>query len=251
MGRGDHPAAGGGFAGGGSGNGGLRRGPGASNFMDLVEQSVQRSLLEEEGNPQKSYTSLARILRNMGVDKVLAHFPAERREELASLPPEQLATEYIADTALQIAGTKLQAAEGNSQKLLIEEDVVRVLARSLQATHMADRLAQKLAQFIQDFAVPAHMQEKIREELHWSALHPAKKYTRLMEIKHYSPTEFRRLTDPGQIDDVLANGELSAAHPQRGVFEFQVLGAKYILKRFNFISIVHAHITLNGQSRVN
>jgi HEAT repeat protein len=192
----------GGFAGGGGGGGngyggipGLRRGAGGSSFMELVEASVQRSLLEEEGNPQKSYTSLARILRNMGVDKVLAHFPVERQQELKSLPPEQLATEYIADTALQIAGAKLKSAEGHSQKLLIEEDVVRVLARSLQATHMADRLAQKLAQFIQDFAVPAHMQEKIREELHWSALHPAKKYTRLMEIKHYSPTEFRRLTD--------------------------------------------------------
>jgi len=210
----------GGFAGGGgSGNGGWRRGPGASNFMDLVEQSVQRSLLEEEGNPQKSYTSLARILRNMGVDKVLAHFPAERREELASLPPEQLATEYIADTALQIAGTKLQAAEGNSQKLLIEEDVVRVLARSLQATHMADRLAQKLAQFIQDFAVPAHMQEKIREELHWSALHPAKKYTRLMEIKHYSPTEFRRLTD--LLKELIAQREVDRATALAGhYFEF-------------------------------
>jgi HEAT repeat protein len=186
----------GGFAGGGDGNGpGLRRGGPPSTFMDLVEQSVQRSLLEEEGNPQKSYTSLARILRNMGVDKVLAHFPVERQQELKSLPPEQLATEYIADTALQIAGTKLKSAEGSSQKLVIEEDVVRVLARSLQATHMADRLAQKLAQFIQDFAVPAHMQERIREELHWSALHPAKKYARLMEIKHYSPAEFRRLTD--------------------------------------------------------
>jgi len=157
----------GGFAGSSGGNGyghgpGLRRGGAPSTFMDLVEQSVQRSLLEEEGNPQKSYTSLARILRNMGVDKVLAHFPLDRQQELKSLPPEQLATEYIADTALQIAGTKLKSAEASSQKLLIEEDVVRVLARSLQATHMADRLAQKLAQFIQDFAVPAHMQEKIR-----------------------------------------------------------------------------------------
>jgi HEAT repeats len=211
----------GGFGGGGGNGGGpgLRRGPGASNFMDLVEQSVQRSLLEEEGNPQKSYTSLARILRNMGVDKVLAHFPAERREELASLPPEQLATEYIADTALQIAGTKLQAAEGNSHKLLIEEDVVRVLARSLQATHMADRLAQKLAQFIQDFAVPAHMQEKIREELHWSALHPAKKYTRLIEIKHYSPTEFRRLTD--LLKELIAQREVDRATALAGhYFEF-------------------------------
>jgi HEAT repeat protein len=227
----------GGFGGGGNGAGGsgggggngagdgtgsfpsIRRGTNSSSFMELVEQSVQRSLLEEEGNPQKSYSSLARILRNMGVDKVLAHFPAERQQELKSLPPEQLASEYMADTALQIAGEKLKAAEGSSKRLQIEEDVVRVLARSLQATHMAERLAQKLGQFIQDFAVPAHMQEKIREELHWSALNPAKKYVRLMEIKHYSSTEFRRLTD--LLKELVAQREVDRAAALAGhYFDF-------------------------------
>jgi hypothetical protein len=165
------------------------------SFMELVEASVQRSLLEEKGNPQKSYTSLARILRTTGVDKILEHFPAERRQELTTLAPEQLAAEYIEDTALQLAGEKLKSATGSSQKVLIEEEVVHVLARSLQATHMADRLAQKLAKFIQEFAVPAHVQEKIREELHWSSLNNSKKYARLMEIKHYTAIEFRRLSD--------------------------------------------------------
>lgn len=126
----------------------------SGTFMELVEASVQRSLLEEKGNPQKSYTSLARILRTTGVDKILEHFPAERRQELTSMAPEQLAAEYIEDTALQLAGAKLKSAGGSSQKLLIEEEVVHVLARSLQATHMADRLAQKLTKFIQEFAVP-------------------------------------------------------------------------------------------------
>ena len=163
--------------------------------MEMVEASVQRSLLEERGNPQKSYASLARILRNTGVDKILDNFPAERRQELTSLPPEKLAAEYIEDTALQLAGKKLQSAEGQPQKILIEEDAVRVLARSLQATQMADRLAQKLAKFIQDFAVPAHLQEKIREELQWSTLSGPKRYDRLMGLKHYSSTEFRRLID--------------------------------------------------------
>jgi HEAT repeat protein len=168
---------------------------GSGTFMEMVEASVQRSLLEERGNPQKSYASLARILRNTGVDKILENFPAERRQELTSLPPERLAAEYIEDTALQLAGTKLQSAEGQPQKILIEEDAVRVLARSLQATQMADRLAQKLAKFIQDFAVPPHLQEKIREELQWSTLSGSKRYARLMEIKHYSSTEFRRVID--------------------------------------------------------
>jgi len=171
------------------------RNTGSGSFMEMVEASVQRSLLEERGNPQKSYTSLARILRNTGVDKILDNFPAERRLELTSLPPERLAAEYIEDTALQLAGKKLQSAEGQPQKMLIEEDAVRVLARSLQATQMADRLAQKLAKFIQDFAVPPHLQEKIREELQWSTLSAPKRYDRLMGIKHYSSTEFRRLID--------------------------------------------------------
>jgi hypothetical protein len=171
------------------------RNSGSGSFMEMVEASVQRSLLEESGNPQKSYASLARILRNTGVDKILDNFPAERRQELTSMPPERLAAEYIEDTALQLAGKKLQSAEGQSQKILIEEDAVRVLARSLQATQMADRLAQKLAKFIQDYAVPPHLQEKIREELQWSTLSSPKRYDRLMGVKHYSSTEFRRLID--------------------------------------------------------
>jgi hypothetical protein len=60
---------------------------------------------------------------------------------------------------------------------------------------MADRLAQKLTKFIQEFAVPHHVQEKIREELLWSSLNNSKKFARLMEIKHYSAIEFRRLMD--------------------------------------------------------
>jgi HEAT repeat protein len=196
------PGGGGGEGGAGGGLPGLggkfKGGPWTSNsgsFMELVEASVQRSLLEEKGNPQKSYTSLARILRTTGVDKILEHFPQERRQEMTTLPPEQLAAEYIEDTALQLAGAKLKSAVGPSQKILIEEEVVRVLARSLQATHMADRLAQKLAKFVEEFAVPQHVQQKIREELFWTSLNNSKKFAKLMELKHYSAIEFRRLAD--------------------------------------------------------
>jgi HEAT repeat protein len=169
--------------------------PGSGNLLGLVEASVRRSLLEQNGNPEKSYASLARILRNTGVDKILEYFPDERREELRALTPEQLAAEYIEDTALQLAGAKLKASGQHSQKLVIEEEVVHLLGRSLQATHQADRLAQKLTKFIQDYAVPANVQEKIREELQWTALNSTKKYTRLMELKQYSNIEFRRLLE--------------------------------------------------------
>jgi HEAT repeat protein len=167
---------------------------GTDTFLQLVEQSVQRSLSEEKGNPQKSLLSLARLLGNTGVEKILERFPAERRQELALLKPEQLAAEYIEDTALQLAGAKLKAAE-NSSQLTVEEDVLHVLSRSLQATHMADRLAAKLTRFIHDFAVPPHVQEKIREELQWTTYNSNKKFSRLMELTRCSHLEFRRFME--------------------------------------------------------
>ncbi len=72
---------------------------------------------------------------------------------------------------------------------------------------MADRLAQKLGQFIRDFAVPPHLQEKIREELQWSTLSGPKRYDRLMAVKHYSSTEFRRLID--QAKELVKNREMN------------------------------------------
>lgn len=170
--------------------------PGASSFLELVDASVTRSLVEDKGNPQKSYASLVRILRNTGVDKVLERFPEERRDELRSLTAEQLAMEFMEDTALQIAAQKLQTvATTDSHKVLIEEEVVHVLARSLQATHKADRLAQKLTKFIQDYAVPQNIQDRIREELQWTSFTNSKKYARLLEIKNYSNIEFRRFLE--------------------------------------------------------
>ncbi len=168
--------------------------PGYYTFMELMENSVQRSLLEESGNPSKSYNSLARILQSMGVDKILASFPAERQKELASASPEQVAAEYVEDTALQWAGKQLKSEEGG-QKLEVEDEVLRVLARTLQATQTADRLSQKLVKFIQDFAVPPHMQEKIQSELRWTALDLKTKHTQLLAIKHYNQGQFRRLLE--------------------------------------------------------
>lgn len=188
---------------------GLVPNSGSGSFIDLVEASVQRSLLEERGNPEKSYASLARILRNTGIDKILEKFSPERRQEVSTLSPEQLAAEYFQETALQLAGKRLTSATGETQKIQLEEEVVYLLARSLQATHMADRLSQKLTKFIQDYAVPPHIQEKIREELHWTSLVSNKKYARLMELKHYSNIEFRRLLEV--IKDLMAQRDMERA----------------------------------------
>lgn len=170
-------------------------GGGYRTFMELVEDSVSRSLIEDKGNPRKSYLSLARILKESRLDTVLSYFPEAKREDLRTLPPEQLAAEYVEESTLRLIAKKLSDVKNRQDKYIVEEDVLRLLARSLQATHMADRLAFKLAKFFQDYSVPAHLQTKIQEELRWTALSPRQKFTKLMELQRYNYTEFRRLIE--------------------------------------------------------
>jgi len=171
-------------------NGGYR------TFMELVEDSVSRSLVEDKGNPRKSYLSLARILKESRLDTVLSYFPESKRDDLRTLPPEQLAAEYVEESTLKLIAKKLtDSGKHRQDKYIVEEDVLRLLARTLQATHMADRLAFKLAKFFQDYSVPQHLQTKIQEELRWTALSPRQKFAKLMGLDHYNYTEFRRLIE--------------------------------------------------------
>jgi len=171
-------------------------GGGYRTFMELVEDSVSRSLIEDKGNPRKSYLSLARILKESRLDTVLSYFPEAKRDELRTLPPEQLAAEYVEESTLRLIAKKLaDAGKSRQDKYIVEEDVLRLLARSLQATHMSDRLAFKLAKFFQEYSIPSHLQTKIQEELRWTALSPRQKLTKLKSLSHYNYTEFRRLIE--------------------------------------------------------
>jgi hypothetical protein len=181
-------------------------GGGYRTFMELVEDSVSRSLIEDKGNPRKSYLSLARILKESRLDTVLSYFPEEKRDDLRTLPPEQLAAEYVEESTLKLIAKKLaDSGKNHHDKYIVEEDVLRLLARSLQATHMADRLAFKLAKFFQDYSIPAHLQTKIQEELRWTALSPRQKFSKLISLKHFNYTEFRRLIE--YLKDLIAQRE--------------------------------------------
>ena len=193
-----NPASRGGRPGSGEGGGWQVSGAnasGGSGFMSVVESCVERALVQDMGDPAKSYQALGRIFSTLRLETVLAHFAPERREAVSSLPPEELAAEYIEDTALSWAGKRLQSSDDSSGNISVQEDVVRVLGRSLRATQTADRLAQKLAGFFRDFTVPSDVQQRIKEELRWTAANDKDKLAQLMAITRYSASEFRRLIE--------------------------------------------------------
>src|SRR5207249_7675553 len=84
-----------------------------------------------------------------------------------SIPSEQVAAEFIEDTALNWATNRLASAPTGPEAIIVQEEVVRVLLRSLQATQMAGRLALKLADHIKEHALPKHLYDRIQDELKW------------------------------------------------------------------------------------
>lgn len=199
---------------GGAGAGGGRspsvgRADGPGGIQAMVEGYFDGNLLDAAGAPERSYMDLARILKDMKPDLALAGFPPQRREELRNLPPDQMAAEIIEDSAVKWAADRLSKAPTGLDAVIVEEEVVRVLLRSLQATKMADRLARKLAQFCKDVAMPQTTLARIQEELRWVTVPEKQKATELLKLTRFNRGAFRRLLD--LIQDLIKQQDFAAA----------------------------------------
>src|SRR5438067_10070597 len=120
---------------------------GPEAILRFVNDSVQRAVVEERGDPRKSYVALAQMMHDLKPEFVLPTFPKERRQELQSMPAEQVAAEFMENAAFQWASKRMSAApaEAGAKSAELEDEVVTVLMRSLYASEMVEALAQKLS----------------------------------------------------------------------------------------------------------
>jgi len=103
--------------------------------------------------------------------------------------------------------------------------------RSLQATHSAARLAQKLAQFAQEYALPKQTYDRIQEEIRWITLTPKQKLRELLAITHLTAAQFRRCLD--LIKELVRLGK-----PEDAV----ALGVQYFSIFDNYLSLEIAEV---------
>ena len=168
---------------------------GASDIMRMVGPTVDAALTDSQGDPEKSHQALATVLQNLQPDLVLSAFPAERHDELRNLPSDQIASELIEDRAVEWAANRLRTAPTGDSALTVEEDVLRVLARGLKATQGAERMLDKLARYVERYALPPSIMDRIRAEVQWNALPPKQQMERLLAMRHFRPADFRHLMD--------------------------------------------------------
>jgi HEAT repeats len=163
--------------------------------IDLMRASVRGALVSSGGDAQKSFQTLGRMLQELSPDFILNAFPLEKQDRLRSLPPDQIAAEFMEDTALQWAVKQLIAVPGSSDAFVIEKDVISVLLRCLKATNTAERLAWKIEELFREYYLPMGTYERIKSELQWYQLPMRRRQEELSRIHRFNLFTARRLQD--------------------------------------------------------
>src|SRR5215472_543587 len=174
--------------------GGVKSGGYVTEIQRLAEQRFEASLRNPDEDPQKTYMELARMLSGLRQDSVLSNLTGATGGQ-GEAHREEVTAEVFEDTALRWALRRLAATPEGDEAVIVEEQVFRVLMRSLQATHAASRLAQKLAEYARDFALPKHTFERLQQEVRWLTLTPQGKLRELLSVDHFDPSQFRRALD--------------------------------------------------------
>lgn len=200
-------SSGGGFPGGSPG--GSSGGSGSfSDIQRIADQKFEASLRNPQEDPQKAYVELGRILSNLRPDGILRNLAGGLDQAAANLAREVTA-DVFEDTALRWALRRLSSIPMGGDAVIVEEQIFRVLMRSLQATHAASKLAQKLADFAKDFVLPKQTLDRLQEEVRWLTLTSHGKLRELLGVEHFTPSQFRRTLD--LIKDLIRMGSLEGA----------------------------------------
>jgi HEAT repeat protein len=165
---------------------------GPEKILSIVDSRLNEAT---EAPVPKPHAELARILRDLRPDAVLATLPAARQDELRAMPREQMAVELFEDTTLKWAVGRLTNALPGPKSVIVEGEVIGVLLKALQATQSSVRLGRKLADMAKENLIPKQSYERIQEELKWITLTNKQKLESLIGVQHYNPHQFRRMLD--------------------------------------------------------
>jgi hypothetical protein len=200
-----------------------------TEIQRIAEQKFEASLTNPDEDPQKAYMELARVLSNMRPDTVLSNLTTAPVAQGDGAAKEEVTAQVFEDTALRWALRRLAATPEGEEAVIVEEQIFRVLMRSLQATHAASRLAQKLAEYAREYALPKHTFERLQQEVRWLTLTPQGRVRELLSVEHFNASEFRRALD--LIKELIRTGNVEQAG---------ALGAQYF-------SIFEDHLSIRNE----
>jgi len=168
---------------------------GAKDAWDLAGKATQASLLSSEADPRESMRVLVQLLVESTPMYLLSSLSPEKQSELAGRTPEDMAQSLVEDMTVELAGKRLAEDPAASTHPMVQEQVVQILLRGLQATHVAERLLQKLSRVVEEAHLPPEVFDRIRKEILWVQLSLEDKHAQLMQVRRFDDQDFHHLTN--------------------------------------------------------
>jgi HEAT repeats len=163
-----------------------------THVFDLAHKALTRSFTNPQADPVQALNALSRMLEEFKPEVLMPALSAEKQSTLQGRPAREIAADLMEDATAQWAVGQLAQAKGPGI-VLAEEDVVRVLQKSLEATQGVERMLQKLSRLMQQSDLPPEFYARIQQELRWSGMPSDQKRQALMQIQRYNAQEFKRL----------------------------------------------------------
>jgi DNA-directed RNA polymerase subunit F len=166
---------------------------GAKETLELAGKATQAALMSPGADAGESMRALVRLFEEWTPGYLLSTLPPEKQSELAGRSPQDVAQSLVEDVTVDLAAKRL--ADSPSAALMpgVLDQVVRVLTRGLEVTHVAERLLQKLSRVVQEAHLPPEVFDRIRQEILWVQSNPQEKHAQLMRIARFDDQDFRRL----------------------------------------------------------
>jgi HEAT repeat protein len=182
---------------------------GAKEALDLAGKATQAALMTPGADPRESMRALVRMLEESSPAYLLSSMPTGKQSELAGRSPEDVAQSLVEDLTVDLAAKRLGDNPAASTTPIVQEQVVQILMRGLQATHVAERLLQKLSNVVEDAHLPPEVFDRIRQEIMWAQVSTQEKHAQLMQIRRFDDQDFHHLLsyiqeamNAGRITDV-------------------------------------------------
>ncbi|MGA3326525.1 MAG: HEAT repeat domain-containing protein [Terriglobia bacterium] len=166
---------------------------GAKEALDLAGKATQAALMTPGADPRESMNALVRMLEESTPTYLLSSLPPGKQSELAGRSPADVARSLVEDLTVDLAAKRLADNPATSTTPVVQEQVVQILMRGLQATHVAERLLQKLSNVVEEAHLPPEVFDRIRQEITWVQLSPQEKHAQLMRIRRFDDQDFHRL----------------------------------------------------------
>lgn len=164
----------------------------AVQALDVAQKALVRSFSNPNADPTQALFGLSRMLEEFKPEVLMPALSPEKQAQFKGRPVREMAEDMMEDVATDWAVKRLAAAKAN-EFALTEEEVVRVLQRSLEATQTVERMLQKLSALMHKADLPPDFYQRIQQELRWTGLPDEQKRKALLDLHRYNAAEFKRL----------------------------------------------------------